>query len=38
MCVQLAFAIVRASVLYVHDFCTKWRSLGLEDGAIIALN
>ena len=35
---RLAFAIVRASVLCVRGSCTKWRSLGLEDGAAIDLN
>ena len=35
---RLAFAIVRASVLCVRGSRTKWRSLGLEDGAAIDLN
>ena len=35
---QLAFAIVRASMLCVHGSRNKWRSLGLEDGAAIDLN
>ena len=35
---RLAFAIVQASVLCVRGSHTKWRSLGLEDGAAIDLN
>ena len=35
---RLAFAIVRASVLCIRGSRTKWRSLGLEDGAAIDLS
>ena len=35
---KLAFAIVRASVLCIRGSRTKWRSLGLEDGAAIDLS
>ena len=35
---RLAFAILRASVLCIRSSRTKWRSLGLEDGAAIDLS
>ena len=35
---RLAFAILRASVLCIRGSRTKWRSLGLEDGAAINLS
>ena len=35
---RLAFAIWRASVLCIRGSRTKWRSLGLEDGAAIDLS
>ena len=35
---RLAFAILRASVLCIRGSRTKWRSLGLEDGAAIDLS
>ena len=38
ICSQLAFAIVRVSVLCLRGSHTKWRSLGLEDAAAIDLN
>ena len=38
ICDRLAFAILRASVLCIRGCCTKWRSLGLEDGAAIDLS
>ena len=34
----IGFAIVRTSVLCVLGSRTKWRSLGLEDGAAIDLS
>jgi len=30
---RLSFAILRAALLCVHGSCTKWRSLGIVDGA-----
>ena len=32
---QLSFATLRATVLYVRGSHTRWRCLGLEDGASI---
>ena len=36
--ITISFSVVRASVLCVRGSRTKWRSLGLEDGAAIDLN
>jgi len=32
---RLSFAILRAALLCVHGSCTKWRSLGIVDGAFL---
>jgi len=34
---QLSFAILRAALLCVHGSCTKWRSLGIVDGASLPM-
>ena len=36
---RMLFAIVRATILclHVHGACTKWRCLGLEEGALLHL-
>ena len=33
---HLSYAILRALPLCVHDSRTKWRSLGIVDGALFA--
>ena len=34
---RLSFAILRAALLCVHGSCTKWRSLGIIDGASLPI-
>ena len=35
---HLSFAILRAVLLCVHGSRTKWRSLGIVDGASLPIN
>jgi len=32
---RLSFAILRAALLCVCGICTRWRSLGIVDGAVV---
>ena len=34
---KLAFFLLRAMAVCLHGSCTKWRSLGMEDGAAIKM-
>ena len=34
---RLSFAILRATLLCVHGSQTKWRSLGISDGASLPI-
>ena len=35
---RLSFAILRSALLCVHGSRTKWRSLGIVDGASLPIN